>query len=171
MELLLIWAVFGIVCALVASNKDRSVFGWFIMGVMFGPFGLLFILLSPNLKNVSKVEKKEEDMTVETNAGTIRTDGLKECIDCAEEIKVKAKKCRHCGYQYSEEEMNEILEGEKELLKQRILKYQVCSQCHGENIRNIYSNKYGKNVHWCYDCKESCEVLLKEQTSSAANDL
>ncbi len=29
----------------------------------------------------------------------------KECLKCAEIIKVRAKVCRHCGYEHTEEEL------------------------------------------------------------------
>jgi hypothetical protein len=45
MPLLIIWLLFGVGCAIVASNKSRSVVGWFCLGSLLGPFGLLYILL------------------------------------------------------------------------------------------------------------------------------
>jgi hypothetical protein len=45
MTFLIIWILFGIGCAIYASNKNRSVAGWFILGMLLGPFGLIFILL------------------------------------------------------------------------------------------------------------------------------
>lgn len=42
MELALIWLFFGIFSALIASKRNRSVLGWFLIGFLFGPFGLLF---------------------------------------------------------------------------------------------------------------------------------
>jgi len=41
MEILLIWLLFGIVSAVVASNKGRSGCGWFALGVLLGPFGFI----------------------------------------------------------------------------------------------------------------------------------
>ena len=37
--------LFAIGCAISASNKNRNVVGWFILGILLGPFGLLCILL------------------------------------------------------------------------------------------------------------------------------
>lgn len=42
MEIFLIWLFCAILCALIASNRNRSIFGWFIIGFFFGPFGALF---------------------------------------------------------------------------------------------------------------------------------
>jgi len=38
---------FGIAAAIAAGAKGRSGCGWFILGFLLGPFGLLFILLLP----------------------------------------------------------------------------------------------------------------------------
>jgi len=47
MELVLImWMLFGIVCAIIASSKNRSAFGWFVLGVLFGPLSILFIAIA-----------------------------------------------------------------------------------------------------------------------------
>lgn len=45
MTFLILWLLFGIGCGIAASNKKRSVAGWFFLGILLGPFGLLFILL------------------------------------------------------------------------------------------------------------------------------
>jgi YHS domain-containing protein len=45
MVFLFIWVLFGVGCAIAAANKKRSVAGWFFLGMLLGPFGLLFILL------------------------------------------------------------------------------------------------------------------------------
>ncbi len=48
MAIAIIWILFSIGAAICASNKNRSVFIWFILGVFLGPFALIFvILLSP----------------------------------------------------------------------------------------------------------------------------
>lgn len=41
MEIVVILMLFGIAAALIASAKGRSALGWFVLGVLFGPFGLL----------------------------------------------------------------------------------------------------------------------------------
>lgn len=41
MELVFIWLLFGIFSALLASYKNRNAIGWFFVGLIFGPFGLL----------------------------------------------------------------------------------------------------------------------------------
>ena len=44
MTLVLIWTFFGIASMLLAGRYRRSRLGWFLLGFLFGPFGLLFLL-------------------------------------------------------------------------------------------------------------------------------
>ena len=44
MALVLIWTCFGIASMLLAGRYRRHRLGWFLLGFLFGPFGLLFLL-------------------------------------------------------------------------------------------------------------------------------
>ena len=45
MGFVIVWILFGIVTAVAASNKGRSGWGWFFIGVLLGPFGLILALV------------------------------------------------------------------------------------------------------------------------------
>jgi hypothetical protein len=45
MEILFFALLFAVFSAVVASSKGRSGFGWFLIGLFFGPFGLIVALL------------------------------------------------------------------------------------------------------------------------------
>lgn len=56
MELFSFWFLFGIISAVIAVVKGRSGCGWFILGSLLGPFGLILTLVVP--KKSSGVEKE-----------------------------------------------------------------------------------------------------------------
>ncbi|EMK6555951.1 hypothetical protein V9K27_003729, partial [Vibrio cholerae] len=39
------WVLCGIISAVSASNKGRSGFGWFIIGLLLGPIGVVLSLV------------------------------------------------------------------------------------------------------------------------------
>jgi hypothetical protein len=42
----------GIICALIASARDRHVIGWFIIGLILNLIGLIILLVLPNIKEL-----------------------------------------------------------------------------------------------------------------------
>ncbi len=45
MEMLILWLLFGIVCAMISTSKGRSGCGWFLLGVLIGPFAIVVAVL------------------------------------------------------------------------------------------------------------------------------
>ncbi|TVR53843.1 MAG: hypothetical protein EA421_09995 [Gemmatimonadales bacterium] len=45
MEFRFFWSLFGVASMVIASRKGRSGCAWFLVGILFGPFGLLVAFL------------------------------------------------------------------------------------------------------------------------------
>jgi len=91
MEYVIIWLLFGIVSAVAASNKGRSGCGWFLLGVLLGPFAIILVLIIPNLKEIEKEKTLEQNQSRRVP-----------CPNCAESILPEAKVCHYCGYKLGE---------------------------------------------------------------------
>lgn len=83
MELPVIWIGLAIACSIVASNKDRSVFGWFILGLLFSLIALIIVIVLPSRKPTSN--------------STPHPDTHVRCPDCREFVLRDARVCKHCG--------------------------------------------------------------------------
>ncbi|MCP4678545.1 MAG: hypothetical protein GY854_24150 [Deltaproteobacteria bacterium] len=67
--------VFGIVAAIVAFNKGRNSLGWFLGGLLIGPFALIVAVLPP----------------------VPRSGQYLKCPSCAEIVQADANICRFCS--------------------------------------------------------------------------
>ncbi|MFC1490327.1 hypothetical protein ACFL6K_03865 [Candidatus Latescibacterota bacterium] len=77
------WLLYGILSAILAKSKGLSVYGWFLMGVVFGPFGLILTFVAPE-----KGPDKKSPFS-------------------AEVIKGEAVVCHFCGHALPEESIQE----------------------------------------------------------------
>ena len=95
--LVVIWLLFGIACAVIATNKGRSGGGWFVLGFLLGPFALILALV---------VSKNQEAIDNES----IQSGEMKQCPYCAELIKTAAIKCRYCGEDLAANQLQDLSE-------------------------------------------------------------
>ena len=55
MDIVTIWILCGVITAFVASYKRRSGCGWFVLGALLGPFGVILSLVVPS--NAARIER------------------------------------------------------------------------------------------------------------------
>lgn len=70
----LVTLVFGVVASLIAHGKGRNSLGWFLAGMLIGPFALVVSLLPP----------------------VVREGMYGHCPVCKEVIRAEAESCRYC---------------------------------------------------------------------------
>jgi ankyrin repeat protein len=109
----------GLLCAWLANEKGRDGWNWFFLGSLLGIFALVALGLSPSLKANSGqiVPYKRADNGDDYDTGTpLASETTKKCPDCVEMIKIEARKCRYCGREFTEEDVERsISEHQREL--------------------------------------------------------
>jgi phosphotransferase system glucose/maltose/N-acetylglucosamine-specific IIC component len=73
--IVVVWLGLAIAIGAIAGNKGRSGFGWFLFALLLSPLIAGFFLL---LTGEGKANKRK-------------------CTMCAEDVRVEAIKCKHCG--------------------------------------------------------------------------
>lgn len=82
--LIFVWLVCSVASMFAATGKGRGGFGWFLMGLLLGPFTLLAAMAMPENRAQMDIDALEEGER-------------KRCPHCDEIIRVKAVVCRYCA--------------------------------------------------------------------------
>lgn len=91
---ILLWITCGFIAAGIASGRNHNAGVWFVIGALFGVFGLIGAFLLPDKS------KSAEKSPIAPNTSDIDNQ-TRTCPFCAEEIKAKAVVCRFCGKEVS----------------------------------------------------------------------
>lgn len=84
MEPLIAWAFCGLVTGVITSNKGHPGTGWFLLGMLLGPFGIILALMMP-------ADRRQLD------AQALASGEMRQCSMCAELVRREAVRCRYCG--------------------------------------------------------------------------
>ena len=99
MELFFLWLLCPILGAAMLSRYNGAGTG-FLLGLIFGPIGLIFALVIRSDKSKDEQNELHEEQIQALAASKDSESESKpkrECPYCAETILVKAKICKHCG--------------------------------------------------------------------------
>ena len=117
--ILLVQAVaFAVLSGIVASNKNRDPAGWGIIGFLFGLFGFIAAVAVGEAEETQSSDRQGGQQSI--SLGFNPDEQEKKCPACAEYIKLEARVCKHCGHEFSEEEVEREIGKRKDELKRRI---------------------------------------------------
>lgn len=160
MGYIILWFLFAIFSAIIASNKGRSVVGWFLVGFVFGPFGLVVGFLSALNEKVSDNTGKQSRIS---NSGLLDTDSyyyeIKPSSDSEEWQNIKQVIFDYLGTNYK------LKQNDKEMVffevtKESYIKIFKTLREHRPYFA-IESNRCGK-----LNFEENFDVAISEKTFS-----
>ncbi len=163
MIILILWILFGIGCAIAAGNKKRSVPGWLFLGMLLGPFGLLFILLLSPLAAPAAPSREMPPLYASPDQIPLDQE-TKQCPHCAEIIKLEARKCRFCGEPLDPHQVeSDIAVRRTQLAAKYALEAQgkkQCPLCQHWDVHRAYIEDGGQG-DWCPHCQMSIQKMAR----------
>ncbi len=103
----------AVLSGVVAHRKNRDLAGWVILGFLFGLFGLVAALVvgeaEPQGRKVSGRRGSRPSGAQEFDPD----EHEKKCPMCAEYIKLEARRCKHCKYEFPAGEVEQQIEEAK----------------------------------------------------------
>jgi hypothetical protein len=116
--IILIQAVtFAILSGIVASNKNRDPAGWSVIGLLFGLFGFIAAVA---VGEGEETQSSSDQNSQPSGAREFDPDNHeKKCPMCAEYIKLEARRCKHCGHEFSKQEVERQIEEVKQKIAEK----------------------------------------------------
>lgn len=96
---ILSWISISLMASLIAKLKGQSGLGWFFIGMLLGPIGMIRSILIDGKKK--QLLKKPDNMDKNT--------GYKQCPDCGEIMKMDVKECKRCHYDFSNPNLHSLI--------------------------------------------------------------
>lgn len=100
MELVLIWLASAVLAAIAADSRGRSGFGWFLLGLLFGFFALIAVLVMPryDLRSQPVISREADRISLAPGADSpMPRVPEKTCPACFAKIDARATRCRFCA--------------------------------------------------------------------------
>jgi hypothetical protein len=118
----LIWLALAVTVGILAKQRGRGVFTWFLIGAVLSPLlGFVLLMMGKDLALVEAIDTITHDMEM-THV---------KCHQCAEYVMPEATVCPYCNAklepspEHVRERMNKKLEEEAELRKERQLNFLI----------------------------------------------
>ncbi|MCS3648827.1 putative Zn-ribbon and HTH transcriptional regulator [Salinibacter ruber] len=178
--------VFGILSAIIASNKNRSAGGWGALGFLFGLFGFIAAIAVGEVEDDTRSSRRRSSQQKSSSSERKQTPRSKEkqsasqtfdpdehekkCPMCAEYIKLEARRCKHCGHEFSDEEVERQIEERKSELQdgkqteEDSETQEVDTEDLSKGMRYILNtHDFGEDSDECGKCGVSKSYVVKHQ--------